>query len=157
MAMFVHLAFETDRSSIEKNGISPSKSQKCVYATPVSSNFFVSHQWLRELKRRKNGRLIGVYFRIPDEEQVFAGRYNGSHEEMTAAQASGSISEEDLGFEVIIQRKIEVGEIHRIKQLPQGIGWRYYPESHGKEPCGCPYCQKGAYGGRSLRKKYEES
>jgi hypothetical protein len=157
MATFVHLAFETDLKSISKNGISLSKDRKCVYAMPVSPNFFVSHQWLRELKRRKNISIIGVYFRIADDERVFAGRYNGEHEEMSAAQASGLVTNDDLGFEVLIQRRIESHEVHRIKRLPQGVGWRYYPESHGKKPCGCPYCQRGEYGGKRIKQKYEES
>ena len=155
MALFVHLAFETDLKSILKNGISLSKELRCVYAVPVGPNFFVSHQWLRELKRRKNGNIVGVYFRVGDDERVFAGRFNGEHVEMTAVQASGLIANGELGFEVMIQRKIASNEIHRMKHLPQGLGWRYYPESHGRRPCGCPYCQRGEFGGRAIREKNE--
>lgn len=156
MAMFVHLALEKEEKSIVKNGIALSKDRKCVYAMPVALNFFVSHQWLREMKRWKSSSIIGVYFRIGDDEHVFAGRYNDEHVSMTAAKASSLASDENLGFEVMIQRRIEPKEIHRIKRLPQTLGWKYFPEAHGKKPCGCPYCQRGQYGSKRLREKYDE-
>ena len=61
------------------------------------------------------------------------------------------------GYEVVVPRKITKTEIHRWRGLSQVLGWRYYPEAHGKKPCGCPYCQKGEYGGRKLREEYEKS
>lgn len=155
MAMFVHLALEKNSKSIAKNGISLSKKRGCVFAMPIGLSFYVSHQWLRELKRNNTTEIVGVYFRIHDDERVFAGRYNGEHTEMSAAQASSFVAQE-LGFEVMIARKIESSEIHRIKTLPQIVGWRYFPESHGTKPCGCPYCQRGQYGGRKIRERYEE-
>ena len=77
---------------------------------------------------------------------------------MPAAEAAATImsSESPEGFEVIIPRRIEPTEIHRVRPLPQVVGWRYYPQSHGRKPCGCPFCQRGQYGGRKLREKYEK-
>ena len=124
---------------------------------PVTANFWISHQWVRELRRSQRGPMVGVYFRIPDEEQVWAGRYNEQHIQMAAAQASAILQRsERLGFEVIVGRSIEPKEIHRIRYLPQGLGWRYYPEAHGNKPCGCPYCQYGQYDAKKLRKQYED-
>ncbi len=125
---------------------------------PVTQNFFVSHQWLRELKCKGGGTISGVYFRIPDEEMVWVGHYNKPHRQMTAAEAAAlMMADEDReGYEVIIPRRIEKNEIHRIKDLPQVVGWRYYPGAHGRRPCGCPGCQRGRYGARRLRQEYEK-
>ena len=40
---------------------------------PVTPDFYASHQWLRELKRKNAGDVLGVYFRIGDEETVYLG------------------------------------------------------------------------------------
>jgi hypothetical protein len=162
MAMFVHLAPEKRTKLILRNGITRLRKNaagpKGIFAMPVMRNFYVSHQWLRELKRRGAGPIAGVYFRIPDDQPVLMGHYHQAHQEVTAAEATAFIqqAESPEGFEVIIPRRISAGEIHRIRMLPQVIGWRYYPGSHNKKPCGCPYCQRGQYGGKKLRKQYEE-
>jgi hypothetical protein len=71
MAMFVHLTSESRIARIRRNGIARlhkavGTSPEGVYAVPVAPNFYASHQWLRELKRRNQGPIAGVYFRIPD-------------------------------------------------------------------------------------------
>jgi hypothetical protein len=162
MAMFVHLAPEKRLKSILCNGISRLRKHPAglrgVFAMPVTRNFYVSHQWLRELKRRGVGPIAGVYFRVPDSQTVHVGHYNQAHQEMTAAQAAALIHEMSPaeGFEVIIPRRIEPREIRRTRRLPQIVGWRYFPGAHGKKPCGCPFCQRGEYGARRLRAKYEQ-
>jgi hypothetical protein len=126
-----------------------------VYAVPVTRNFFVSHQWVRELKRQNSSRTIaGIYFRIPDEEMVWVGHYNQSHRRVSAAEAVAEFmaAENREGWEVIIMRRLEAKEIHRVKLLPQLLGWRYFPEAKGKPPfCACEYCTRGEYGARRLR------
>ena len=74
---------------------------------PVTRNFYVSHQWLRELKRRGQGVITGIYFRIPDDETVWVGHYDQAHQSMTAAEAAATIlaTEPSEGFEVIIPRR----------------------------------------------------
>ena len=110
--MFVHLAPEKRVKSILRNGISRLRKHKAgvqgVFAMPVMRNFFVSHQWLRELKRRGQGAIAGIYFRIPDDEIVWVGHYNQAHQSMTAAEAAATIlaAEPSEGFEVIIPRRI---------------------------------------------------
>lgn len=120
---------------------------------PVTRNFYVSHQWLRELRRWKSGSLAGVYFRIPDTEPVTVGHYGKTPEQMTAAEASAVIANCTAaeGYEIIVLRSISPREIHRVRHLPQVIGWRYFPGSHGRRPCPCEYCQRGLYGGRKIR------
>lgn len=164
MAMFVHLAPESRVKNIRRSGIGRlrkfANGDRGIFALPVTRNFYVSHQWLRELKRRGVGPMAGVYFRIDDCEIVSLGHYNQSHQEMTAAAAVAAMmsSESREGFEVIIRRKIKASEIHRVRALPQVVGWRYYPASHGRKPCGCPCCcQRGEYGARKIRERYEQS
>src|SRR5262245_39048938 len=111
MPMFVHLTREKDIKAILRNGISRLRKRSGrphgIFAMPVTRNFYVSHQWLRELKRRGPGTIAGVYFRIPDEENVWVGHYNQSHRQMTAAEAAAlmSGSESQEGYEVIIPRR----------------------------------------------------
>ncbi|MDB5341018.1 MAG: hypothetical protein JWN70_6637 [Planctomycetaceae bacterium] len=161
MAMFVHLTVESRAQNILRNGIGRLRKlqngERGIFAMPVTRNFYVSHQWLRELKRGKSGPMVGIYFRIDDGEQVSIGHYNQAHQQMTAAEASAEImsSKTPEGFEVIIARRIAASEIHRVRKLPQVVGWRYYPQSHGKKPCGCPFCQRGDFGSRKLRDEYE--
>ena len=96
---------------------------------PVTRNFYVSHQWLPELKREGQHTIHGVHFRIPDAELVLVGHYKRRHLPMTAAEAAAIMesSESREGYQVIIGRKITSAEIHRIRRLPQVIGWRYMP------------------------------
>jgi hypothetical protein len=157
--MFVHLTTESKLARIRRNGITRSRSvvrelPRGVYAVPVTRNFHVSHQWLRELKRQNDGgTVVAVYFRIPDDEMVWVGHYNQAHRSMTAAGAVAEFmaAENREGWEVIIPRRVEAKEIHRVKPLPQVVGWRYYPEAKGRRPCPCEYCTRGEYEARRLR------
>lgn len=161
MAMFVHLTPEKSLKAILRNGISRlrkgANAFQGIYAMPVTRNYFVSHQWLRELKRRGEGPVVGIYFRVSDDETVLVGHYGQAHQEMTAAEAVALMmnAENKEGFEVIIPRRIGAKEIHRYKSISQIVGWRYYPGANGKKPCCCPYCQRGQYGARKLREKDE--
>jgi hypothetical protein len=161
MAMFVHLAPESSLDRIRRNGIGRLRRSRGnipagIFAVPITRNFFISHQWLRELKRRSGALIGGVYFRIDDDEPVWVGHYGQAHRRMTAAEAVREFmaSVERQGWEVIIPRRIEAKEIRRIRLLPQVLGWRYYPEAKGKPPsCVCSYCTRGEYGARRLRKR----
>lgn len=161
MAIFVHLAPESRVAVIRRNGIRRMRRAGGnvpggVFAVPLTRNFYVSHQWLRELKRRNQGPIAGVYFRIPDNEQVWVGHYNQAHQWMSASEAVGEFmsAEDPRGWEVVIPRRIEANEIHRTRQLPHVVGWRYYPAAKGKPPfCTCKFCTRGDYGSRSLRQR----
>jgi hypothetical protein len=162
MAMFVHLAPEKAAKSIERVGIRLPRARKGgtrgVYALPVTRNFYISHQWLRELKRQGQRTFVAVHFRIPDRQVVMLGHYNREHIAVTAAQAPAIVMREPNaeGYQVILPRAVAPREIHAIRNVPQIVGWRYYPGSHGKKPCGCPVCQpRGEIKSRRLREKYE--
>jgi hypothetical protein len=162
MAMFVHLTLEKNLKAIQRNGIGRMRSRRDIprgiFAMPVTRNFYVSHQWLRELKGKKaGGTIAAVYFRIADAEMVSVGHYNQAHQLITAAEALDTMSRSGSaeGFEVIIHRRIEASEIHRVRILRQVIGWRFYPAAKGRKPCGCEFCQKGEYNGRKIRERAE--
>lgn len=159
MPIFVHLTPESRAALIRRNGIGrlrrPYGSQPGgIFAMPVTRNFYVSHQWLRELRRWRRGPMVGVYFRIPDDQAVWVGHYGQAHREMTAAIATATFSgsENREGWEVIIPRRIAAKEIHRIRALPQVVGWRFFPAAKGKPPrCTCKSCTRGEYGAARLR------
>ena len=162
--MYVHLAPEKLARSIERRGIRPARvdgeTLPGIYAMPVLPAFHVSHQWLRELKRSGQRTLVGVYFRIPDDEPVLFGHYGSEPVRVTAAEAAGLLmeSEDPAGFEVMVERPVPPGEIHAVHHLPQLVGWRYSPQAKGRKPCGCPACvPRGEIRGRRLRERYEAS
>ncbi|HEY5723063.1 MAG TPA: hypothetical protein VIT45_12145 [Allosphingosinicella sp.] len=187
MPVFVHLTSERNLPSIRREGIGMAGGRarpRGVYALPVTSNFYVSHQWLRELRRHGGGMIVGVYFRLPKGEQVEVGHYGSIHCPMTAAEAVAlmmeagkrdpgaarvadkgskavqrgrSLPSSPEGFEVIVPRKVAPGEILRVKALPQVVGWRYRPGAHGRPPCSCICCERGQYGVRKLLRRVEEA
>lgn len=163
MALFIHLTPERNARPIQRSGIrcrrSPYPAGRVVHAVPVTKSYFISHQWLRELKRAGQRTFVAVHFRIPDEEPVLVGHYGSEHIQMTAAQAVGHIasSTKPEGYEVLIPRRIEPAEIHAVRSVRQVLGWRYYPGAHGKRPCGCSYCQRGQVGSKKLRGEYDKA
>ena len=166
MPVFVHIADERDTASIRRSGLKlPRPSPQIgasrpsgVFALPVTSNFLVSHQWVRELKKRGFKVAVGVYFRVPDAQQVWAGRYNQDKKLLTAAEATAYLArEQSLGYEVNIPRSILASEIQAIRSLPQTLGWRHFPESHTMDIfCGCKYCQRGEIKSRRIQERYAE-
>lgn len=159
MAQFIHLTDERLLTHIRRTGIAVHPRYdmpKGLFATPVIRNFQVSLQWLRELKASGVRTIGAVQFRLPDDEVVWAGRYNQVPTSMTAAEAVRFFMEHEsgLGLEVYIPRKIQASEISRVFVPPQKVGWRYYPEAHGREPCGCETCQRGRIKSARLRQSY---
>jgi len=149
MASFIHIADKKNEQTILRNGIRSARLRsgfQGVYAMPVLPNFATSHQWARELKRRRIKTLVCVQFKIPDGDSVFVGKYNGEKLEMTAADAVAAVLRhtDPMGLEVVIPRKIDSREITRTYLAPRVTGWRYYPAAKGKPPfCHCKWCNRG--------------
>lgn len=144
MASFVHIADARDVRRIEKNGLKAGK--RGVFCSPVTKNFSVTHQWARELRRNPVKAWSCIQFRIPDNELVLVGKYNGDKISLTAAESAATVMNHTSpeGLEVVIGRKIRPKEITRIYSAPRITGWRYYPEAKGKKPfCHCRYCNRG--------------
>jgi hypothetical protein len=162
MARFIHLTDERLLARLKKSGIRTTfwgrEKIRCVYAMPVLQDFQVSHQWLRELKNRGIRTIGAIQFRIPDEEEVLVGRFSEAPIPVTAVRAVKVFMDHPtgLGLQVLIRRRIEAKEITRTYVPKQVIGWRYFPEAHGKPPfCGCEFCQRGLVKNRKIREKYE--
>jgi len=159
VARLTHLTRESNRGRILRGGIRPRRRRGVtigVYAMPVLPNFFVSHQWLRELRRRGRPPLIGVDFVVPDDEPVLVGHYSQAHHEMTAAEAGALImrAEDPIGYEVVLPRGVAAAEIAGTRAVPQVVGWRYWPEARGRPPCPCPVCQRGNIRASRVRAKF---
>ena len=159
MSRLTHLTRADQRSRILRAGIRPTRigtTLAGVYAMPVLPNFYVTHQWLRELRRFHDGPLIAVDFVIPDDEEVLAGHYDRQPQTLTAAAAAAVImrAEDPRGYEILVPRAIEPNEIKRTRAVTQVVGWRHWPDAHGHAPCGCPLClQPGTYGAAKIRRK----
>ena len=124
---------------------------------PVLPSFTLTYQWVRELRRWHSGVLVAVHLRLPDDQPVTVGPYGASPREATAAQAVAAVRELDdpRGYEVFVPRAISTAEIRRIRDVPQGVGWRYLPAAHGWRPCPCPAClPRGAYKVAKLRRRF---
>jgi hypothetical protein len=161
--LFVHIADERDSASIKRSGLRLAKgllrTDSGIFAMPVISNFVLTHQWVRELKRQGYRTAVGVYFRIPKDQTVLVGQYNETKVSCSASEAAARFrSEQKLGFETIIPRSIQPREVHAIRALPQTLGWRYFPGAHEKGIfCGCAYCTKGEYKSKSIRERWDKS
>ncbi|MBV1851353.1 HEAT repeat domain-containing protein [Catellatospora tritici] len=161
MAEFVHITGAGSARRIERAGISARSrgrdGDRGVYCMPVLPSFTLTHQWVRELRRWHPGVLVAVHVRLPDAEPVTVGHYAESPRRVTAAQAVAAIRELDdpRGQEVFVPRPITAGEVRRVRDVPQGVGWRYLPAAHGRRPCLCPVCaSRGAYKGARLRQRF---
>ncbi len=122
---------------------------------PILPSFYVSHQWLRELRRFHDAPLIAVDFVIPDDEEVLAGHYDRPLQTLSAAAAAAVImaAEDARGYQVLIPRAIRPREIRRTRAIRSVVGWRYWPGSHGHAPCACPLClQPGTFGAGKIRR-----
>ena len=136
MPQFIHLADAKDIASIERNGLRLGEcawGRKGVFAVPVLPSYTLTHQWLRELKRRGMKTLCAVQFFLPGREAVLVGHFrDGDPLETTASGAVGIFRNHvsGLGLQVVIPRKIAAEEVRRVYSPSQVAGWRYYPEAH---------------------------
>ena len=152
MADFVHVTTERAARRIERSGIAAP-----FYCMPVLPSYTVTHQWVRELRRWHPGVLVAVHLRLPADETVTVGHYGTTAAEVTAAGAVGVIRglDDPRGYEVFVPRATAAAEIRRVRAVPQGVGWRYKPDAHGRRPCPCPGCRvRGGYGAARVGRRY---
>jgi hypothetical protein len=112
---------------------------RAVFAMPIVSDFWTTHQWLRELRRGHDERLIAVYFRVNDDETVHVGRYYQPHHPMKARASARWVAEHPAGAEVIVPHRIASNDILRIRHMTQLVGWTSVPEPE-KWNCVCSAC-----------------
>ncbi|GAA0578018.1 hypothetical protein GCM10010172_73550 [Paractinoplanes ferrugineus] len=161
MAEFVHITTARVARRVEHSGIAARSrgpaAGRGVYCMPVLSSFTLTYQWVRELRRWHPGVLVAVHLRLPDDEPVTVGRYGTPPRAVTAAQAVAAVRELDdpRGYEVFVPRAVTAAEVRRIRDVPQGVGWRYLPAAHGRRPCPCPAClTRGAFKVAALRRRF---
>jgi len=161
MAQFIHLLDQRNAASIRRGGIKIARFTrrpiKGVFVQALTEDFQFTHQWMRELGRRRGPSLIAARLRIDDDEMVYIGKFNQDHLRCKAAEAIGIARShtDSMGLEVVIPRAIRPKEIASIYRPPKVVGWRYYPAARGRRPCGCPYCQRGEPFSRPLRERYD--
>jgi hypothetical protein len=155
MTMLVHLIDDRQRAAVKRSGIrgqawtlrSGGQSveiARAVFAMPVLPNYFVTHQWLRELKRNGMRTVAGIHFKQRSDAMIWVGRYDGDHRHVPLGHAVSLIMAEPdpRGWQVVIPRSIPASAIHAVRAVPQVVGWRYFPESHDRGPwkCLCDFC-----------------
>jgi len=163
MTQFIHLADSRVISSITCSGIAATKLRapihlgasipQGVFCVPVIPDFYRTHQWLRELRRRGVRSFHAVQFTLKAEAMVWVGRFNRDHINVTATEAAGIFMhhESGLGLQVVVPHRIPAVAISRIYGLRQVTGWRFYPEAKGKPPfCRCAYCNRGLINARKV-------
>jgi hypothetical protein len=61
------------------------------------------------------------------------------------------------GYEVFVPRAVTSAEVRRVRDVPQGVGWRYLPGAHGRRPCPCSGClPRGGYKAAKVRQLYTD-
>jgi hypothetical protein len=120
---------------------------------PVITDLWSTFQWLRELRRGHDERLVAVYFRVSDRELVRVGRYNEAHGLREATAAAAWVLKNPAGAEVVMTRSVPAKDILSVRQVPQLIGWTEVPEASKKFACVCPACLP--HGDRNLMRRVQ--
>lgn len=155
MPMMVHLTSARNVQHIRRTGIH--KDGPGVYCMPVLQDYYLSHQWLRELRRWMPGPLMAVYFRLDDEERVTCGPYWQAHRTLSVVEAVRLFRQHDepmQGWEIVVPRSIIPNEIHKIRAISQVLGWRYSPGARSRPWCNCPVCvSRGEFNASKKRER----
>ena len=154
VSRLLHLAPESLARTIERAGIrgapwlvsdgapEPTRVERAVFALPVIEDFAVTFQWVRELRRCRRERVVGVYFTLPKDEEVLVGRYGAVHRRWPLSQATRWVRANPLGAELVVPRSIGRREVLDVRAVPQLVGWT---KVAGNPPwlCTCAYCLSG--------------
>ncbi|HET9981097.1 MAG TPA: hypothetical protein VFQ32_11665 [Ktedonobacterales bacterium] len=144
MPLFVHLAPANAVARIRRTGIK--RGRWGVFCMPMLADYYSTHQWARELKRRGHRRMLAISFWLDGDEPVEVGCYSAPHKTMSASEAVKTLMESDerLGYEVIVPHAISPRAVRSVRPIPHVVGWRYYPAAHGKHAfCLCDWCSRG--------------
>lgn len=144
MPRLVHLTGESRRRGIARAGIRGGAGYLglacAVFASPVVPDFALTHQWLRELKRRHGERMIAVHFRAPSDEVVLVGRYGKPHASVPLREAIRRVLAEPAGAEIVLTRSIPKKDVLAVREVTQLVGWTEVPSGEPKWDCLCPRC-----------------
>jgi hypothetical protein len=155
VAVLTHLIPANLAARARKNGLKAGAHG--LYCMPLLPNYFISHQWMRELKRRGQRTFVAIDFRLRSDEKIAIGHYN--HEKVTTsvgkAIADVMRSADPRGWELILPRSVAADEIVNVRPVARVVGWRYFPGAHARKPCACRYCLRGEYNSRSILQRLE--
>jgi hypothetical protein len=152
MTRLVHITTAAAARRIKRAGTRPG-----LYAMAVLPSFTLTHQWVRELRRRSPGVLVAIDLAVEPSLPVTVGLYGRPRTPMSAASASGLLRSLDdpRGYEIVVPVALPRTAVVRVRPVPQGIGWRYLPGAHGRRPCACPVClAPGTPGSARVRRRF---
>lgn len=161
MADLVHLTPLRNARRIVRSGVAARShgwaTARGVYCMPVLPSFTLTYQWVRELRRWHPGVLVAVHIRLPDDETVIVGRYADKPQTLGAAQACAVIrgAANPRGYQIFVPRRIAASEVRHVRRIPQGVGWRHFPDAHGQPPRPC-CLERGTPGAARLRRRLGE-
>jgi hypothetical protein len=159
MAILVHLTPQKDAERIVRRGLRathlPGEPSRGLFCMPLLPDYFASHQWLRELRRKGARSFVAIDFRVSSTEPIYVGHYGHRHVATTVGRAVRMLAErtDARGWELILPRSVESKEIVKVRTVSRVVGWRYYPGANGRKPCSCEYCSKGEFGSRRMRER----
>lgn len=148
----LHLAPASKERAIRRAGLSGRRARvadesgtvlvlsRAVFAMPVVPSFWTSHQWLRELRRWHDERMVAVHFRLPDDEPVHVGRFGEAHRLLPAAAAARWVMDHPDGAQVVVARSIARRDVVAVRATPQLVGWTGKPDGGGMGSCVCIVC-----------------
>ena len=134
MPIFVHIAPANMVAHIRRAGIK--RGSRGVFCMPMLADYYSTHQWARELKRRGHRTMLAISFWLDDGEPVSVGAYNTPHQTLSASEAVKTLMEADnrLGYEVIVPRAIGAREIRSVRSVPHALGWRLIQRRTANRP-----------------------
>ena len=148
----LHLAPASKERAIRRAGLSGRRARvadesgtvlvlsRAIFAMPVVPSFWTSHQWLRELRRWHDERMVAVHFRLPDDEPVHVGRFGEAHRLLPVAAAARWVMDHPDGAQVVVARSIARRDVVAVRATPQLVGWTGKPDGGGMGSCVCIVC-----------------
>ncbi len=107
---------------------------------PMLPDFSIVHQWVRELRRDHDERMIAVHFRLPAATVAYVGRYNAPHSRVELREAVPWVREHPMGAEIVVEGPIRRAAIVAIREIPQLVGWTEAPDRTKLPDCVCRAC-----------------
>lgn len=162
MARLVHLAPASATRSIANAGIRGTlwtipgptgalELPRAVFTMPVVPDHATTYQWVRELRRGHDERMVAVVLRVADDEPVYVGRYSEPHARMSASQGSAWVKANPVGAQLVLPRSVKRREVIAVRTIGQLVGWTESPVATAKADCFCPMCVPSGLPGAKRR------
>ncbi len=154
MPKFIHFAPQKLSKRIKRSGLRGGPAdvrvsketiehQEVVFAMPMLRDFQQTHQWLREMRRWRPGKLVAVHFRLPADTEVYWGDYHETKQLGPLSLAIRDIARDPTGKEIVIPSRIAKKNICCVRQMRQDVGWSYSPSFPRFRQCACCWLDMG--------------